>query len=817
MAMIVPLPKSAEPFLGQNTHPGLALDKYVKSWDDELFTRKETKDSGDQSRKRRRDDRKNDEERKESEKAKLSERVQKPTIDALAELTKTEPPDLNYATLFDRWQAVLSRCRATTFAAQTIGPLTLHLARASALENAGICLHPIYGFVYLPGTGLKGMARAYAETVWLPTQQDKEKAWEDIEDVFGWAPNKDREGQIRDSRHPGHRRRENPQDENAPEIKASTGQIVFFDAWPKKWTPLEIDILNNHHPSYYQNQEPPGDWDSPIPVYFLTVQAGHEFQFALAKRRDDVDERLLELATQWLIGALEYEGAGAKTATGYGAFKVTELPQRVTRDLIKNTWEAAVKRKRRAEFSCTLELVTPAFLAGPLQKAEDCDFRPATLRGLLRWWWRTMHAGHVDAKTLARLEAAVWGDTNSCGAVRVTVRNITEPKIALYDKSAVAENNLASPASRPSNKTAVPGLYYFTFGMDDYRREDGSRHRYQRYYVIPGAQWQVTLVARPSVFEVIDKNARVTTRKVITELDILMDQALAALWLLCYYGGVGSKSRKGFGCFDVPVTLKDWTLDRCKNVAERFRDYCGVQGSGPCGSPNLESAIIEGEVTTSFKNIWAVLHFIGTVAQDCAKQIQPKAHRLALGLPRNIKKAGSFNLGSHVQNTNRHASPIIYHVGRQDQGYVVRCIAFPSPELPADPTAQESSRILRGIVKTFVERLREQLAAPSSVALGNREPKFPGANPRDQRLSTMTGETLTAILKAHDIVQVTIVEDPKGKGRLFARHEPTGLVGPIQDPTSIITTREPGTKVTVEVASVNLRNKQIQFRAIKPK
>ena len=50
----------------------------------------------------------------------------------------------------------------------TTGPLTLHLVRASALENAGICLHPLYGFVYLPGTGLKGMARAYAETVWLP-------------------------------------------------------------------------------------------------------------------------------------------------------------------------------------------------------------------------------------------------------------------------------------------------------------------------------------------------------------------------------------------------------------------------------------------------------------------------------------------------------------------------------------------------------------------------------------------------------------------------------------------------------------------------
>ena len=34
----------------------------------------------------------------------------------------------------------------------TSDSLALHLARASILENASICLHPIYGFPYLPGT-----------------------------------------------------------------------------------------------------------------------------------------------------------------------------------------------------------------------------------------------------------------------------------------------------------------------------------------------------------------------------------------------------------------------------------------------------------------------------------------------------------------------------------------------------------------------------------------------------------------------------------------------------------------------------------------
>lgn len=745
MEMIVPLPKSIRLILVDNSvhiHPGLALDKYVKSWDNELFTRKETKDSGDQSRKGRRDDRKNDEERKESEKAKLSERVQKPTIQDLVKMTKTEPPDLNYATLFDRWQAVLSRCRATTFAAQTIGPLTLHLARASALENAGICLHPIYGFVYLPGTGLKGMARAYAETVWLPTQEDKEKAWEDIEDVFGWAPNKDREGQIRDSHHPGHRRRENPQDENAPEIKASTGQIVFFDAWPKKWTPLEIDILNNHHPSYYQNQEPPGDWDSPIPVYFLTVQAGHEFQFALAKRRDDVDERLLDLAVQWLIGALEYEGAGAKTATGYGAFKVTELPQRVTRDAIADTWNIAIQKKRRAEFSCTLELVTPAFLAGPLQKAEDCDLRPATLRGLFRWWWRTMHAGHVDAQTLACLEAAVWGDTNSCGAVRVIIEPVagTVKRIPVPGKR-IEFNRKKQEVLRPDpdfmreqglqslSRDKTPGFLYISYGMDE-MPPGKPEQRKQRWIVLPGARWRITFIARSGVYsspEELKKENAKERKGINLPLDILLPQAKAALWLLTRYGGVGAKSRKGFGCFaDVDVgdchTLKD-----VERIAQQLRTACYVsehnasQGIGAL-VPFLSDPDNNKVKEWTFDNVdlaehhWLVLDHVGRALQEVCQKYKRHCRKEALGLPRHVrlgnndgqkqgykrswhkklecevvwlgqkhKYAAQRKDGETVPDFEniRHAAPYFIHIGKTTEGKgVIRLVIFPCDVLP---------------------------------------------------------------------------------------------------------------------------------------
>src|SRR5207248_5442031 len=115
--------------------------------------------------------------------------------------------------------------------------------------------------------------------------------------------------------------------EVTPPKEAQAGVIVFHDGWPETWPPLLVDILNNHHAGYYQRGEkgePPGDWDSPIPVYFLAVPAGQTFSFALSKRRSDVSDELLHLAGQWLAGALIHDGAGAKTATGYGAFRLKE-------------------------------------------------------------------------------------------------------------------------------------------------------------------------------------------------------------------------------------------------------------------------------------------------------------------------------------------------------------------------------------------------------------------------------------------------------------------------------------------------------------
>ncbi len=95
-----------------------------------------------------------------------------------------------------------------------------------------------------------------------------------------------------------------------------------------------------------------------------------------------------------------------------------------------------------------------------------------------------------------------------------------------------------------SDGQGIPGLSYITFGMDDPKTLPGGRkERIQRFYLPPRHKWWVRLTARESILPPVGGKGESLTMPA----EQALDQARAALWLLCHFGGVGSKSRKGFG------------------------------------------------------------------------------------------------------------------------------------------------------------------------------------------------------------------------------------------------------------------------------
>lgn len=669
--------------------------------------------------------------------------------DLLQEVCKTRRDDSLLDALLARRREMLVLCHGTKlFAAVTTGSLILHLARASALENAGICLNPIYGFTYLAGSGLKGMARAFAETVWLPAQSDPRLAWRQIEDVFGWASTPDRRAQIKDADHPAHVRRVDDADPKTAEVKEHTGAIIFHDGWPTQWPKLFVDIVNNHHPNYYgatsgDNAHPPGDWENPKPVYFLAVPAGATFEFAVSPRRGRLtaSPTACASAAEWLAGALTHLGAGAKTNAGYGAFRIDDSADPALKTAVAQTWQTAKEQKHRDEFTCTLELVTPAFLAGADHEGEagreGCDLRPATLRGQLRWWWRTMHAGHVDTATLRQMEAAIWGDTEAGGALQITLAAATDspPRNAtLFDKhsyESVGRSDKTGPYGIPepstlSPKKITPGIGYLAFGMDDtVRNEDGSKRPRRRFVLQPGPRWTMTIRVRPIAFLAEDRGKH-KTEKLSAEL--ILEQAKAALWLLLTYGGIGSKARNGFGSLKSPQ-LSGHSLAVCDAATTQFRrEFHSVApsaaGHDPTSALNNRAADDVLVDFTRWSDVWTVLEQVGFGVQAFQKTNPHEIVRCALGLPKVFRGGhrGSFEPAEPFRavyqqadprrrkhwEKARFASPWHIHLSRLDSGYRVCVTAFVQRSLPDDATS-------RNILEQFLEFLRRDLTRRAAL------------------------------------------------------------------------------------------------------
>lgn len=168
------------------------------------------------------------------------------------------------------------------------------LGREHPVEN-GFAWHQSLGVPFLPGSSVKGLVRAYA-TSWL--QEDKVL----INHIFG------------------------PLQSDGASTEPQVGSVIFLDALPTKAVQLKADIITPHYAPYYQddsNTIPPADWHDPTPIPFLVVDKQQSFMFSIMPRTQDAQEDC-EQVKIWLQEALEYIGAGAKTATGYGRFSIDE-------------------------------------------------------------------------------------------------------------------------------------------------------------------------------------------------------------------------------------------------------------------------------------------------------------------------------------------------------------------------------------------------------------------------------------------------------------------------------------------------------------
>jgi CRISPR-associated protein Cmr6 len=200
-------------------------------------------------------------------------------------------------------------------------------------EN-GFTWHTTLGAPYLPGSTVKGLVRGWLE--WNNPKDARLKPW------FGG------------------------EEKGKPTEQA--GWFLFFDAVPVKEVTLGADVMTPHCGEWYEKGgsddkfrlvggEPdpevvPADWHSPIPVTFLVVKKA-AFVFGVTVREGlpeaqalDAKSRIGEVM-QVLAEALEWAGAGAKTAVGYGRMKPEEaVSENLQQEMLQIV--SAEKTKREA-------------------------------------------------------------------------------------------------------------------------------------------------------------------------------------------------------------------------------------------------------------------------------------------------------------------------------------------------------------------------------------------------------------------------------------------------------------------------------------
>lgn len=206
-----------------------------------------------------------------------------------------------YRRAYDRWCQSLTGVKEKEFV-QTppCMRLIVGLGNKGVIE-AGLRLHHTYGVPLVPGSALKGLASHYCAEVWGKT--DPKYALP----PDGFDPDKDTNY---------HRLLFGATDDG--------GIIRFEDAWMHpdslRDQGLLADVMTPHH-QHWQTDEnvAPTDFDSPIPVPFLSVAGRFHVAVCWQGPPEHAEaKKWTKRAMELLKAALNDWGAGGKTSSGYG-------------------------------------------------------------------------------------------------------------------------------------------------------------------------------------------------------------------------------------------------------------------------------------------------------------------------------------------------------------------------------------------------------------------------------------------------------------------------------------------------------------------
>lgn len=178
------------------------------------------------------------------------------------------------------------------------------------------------------------------------------------------------------------------------------------------------------------------------------------------------------------------------------------------------------------------KIVTPMFLTGA--DGRNAELRPQSIKGAIRFWWRAVQ-GNLKIKELRSTEAKIFGgvkEDEGKSKISIQIKSNIEGSIEPLPKHFVRD--FFRGRERDINL-----LEYLAYGTYDWDPKHKMNSPVKKHF--PAEKEFTTLI------HIMDETIK--------------NEVLTSFYLLSKFGGLGAKSRNGFGCFQITSTDPENTFD----------------------------------------------------------------------------------------------------------------------------------------------------------------------------------------------------------------------------------------------------------------
>ncbi len=377
----------------------------------------------------------------------------------------------------------------------------------------------------------------------------------------------------------------------------------------------------------------------------------------------------------------------------------------------------------------TYKVVTPLFMGGA--NPNTIDLRAPSFKGVLRFWFRATALPFLKSRPqVQQKEREFFGSTEGQARFMLSLRSEGNP-------------NIINAGQRWGDQ----GSAYLGYGLIKHNRQTENI----RPYIKEGLRFTVTIALRP---------------KNVAQEQELVDYLTRALVALGLFGGMGSRSRRGFGSLSLESLLHNgqetWTAPGDANglriTMQNFFASLGTL-SGQLPEYSAFTALSRVSIVKTGNNPLRLLDEVGRemiryrsygrrdrtqtyilpwgehvetqvfsndhdlVWQVASQNKNPTTHprRVAFGLPHNYRYSNNDIVYVKPERQERRASPLFIHLHELRGQYAAVITVLPARFLPDDegititkkgnrhepPSIQQNVDF--NVLYDFINRFRDRL------------------------------------------------------------------------------------------------------------